>query len=117
MHELEDYLRCNVPSDKLLSVSIFEDEHPNDGSGINAVIVFKPGLLFQSTEFQLDLLLKVGENWSWNDVFAQAVRMMNNKGVDKNFIVSTANRTIALPDGEYDSGAIVLIITLPEGYD
>ena len=43
IEELGEYLRQYIPPYQLISVSIFEDAHPNTGNGINAVIAHIAG--------------------------------------------------------------------------
>ena len=43
IEELGEFLVKNIPPYNLLSISLFEDAHPNDGNGINAVVTHTAG--------------------------------------------------------------------------
>lgn len=42
-YEVTDYLNKFVPPHMLIDVSLYEDQHPNDGKVINAVIAHSAG--------------------------------------------------------------------------
>ena len=43
LKEMGEYLQSYIPTHKLVSISLFEDAHPNEGKAINAVIAHIAG--------------------------------------------------------------------------
>ena len=67
----------------LVSISVFEDAHPNVGKGINAVVTHfageKPKIQLVPSDYEIEQMF-VPADWEWDKLFSFAVDYMNAKG-------------------------------------
>lgn len=99
-----------MPPHQLLSVSLFEDAHPNEGKGINVAITHcagpSPADLSENETakgkalYDLEVITGTGE---WEDMFTEAKTLINKKGGQEGHIVASTN------DSSCDGGVIIVL--------
>ena len=118
--EIVEYLKYYIPPKELLSVSIFEDKHPNTDKGINAVVTHLAGpnpRMQQIVEYEVEMMF-VPEEWEWEHLFRDANDYMNEKGPGWSHKIASCNQTVELSsplikedEKKYDESALVLVLS------
>lgn len=87
------WLNASVPPHCLVSVSIFEEAHPNEGGILNAVIVHTAGNIQEGSNlnegevYTLKQLSKAGEV-SWKQTYSEAIAHSFNQTDSHNYVVA-----------------------------
>ena len=91
-------------------MSLFEDAHPNEGKGINAVITHTAGAtpvdlseneaVKGNAVYDLEVITGTGE---WEDMFTEAKTIINKKGGQEGHMVASTN------DSSNDGGVIIVL--------
>ena len=110
VEEVKQWLTQFVAPHQLLSVSLFEDAHPNEGKGINAVITHTAGAtpvdlseneaVKGKAVYDLEVITGTGE---WEDMFTEAKTIINKKGGQEGHMVASTN------DSSNDGGVIIVL--------
>ena len=101
IREVNSWLNNFIPPHALISISLFEDAHPNEGKGINACITHSAGSnpkdLNENEATNVGPLYDVdvvSEDSEWEDMFNEAVDRINERGdevLESHIIASTNN--------------------------
>ena len=111
VEEMKQWLTQYVPPHMLCSVSLFEDEHPNEGKGINAAITHCAGATpvdLSENEaakgkdlYDMEVISGSGE---WKDMFKEAQTLINKKGGQEGHMIASTN------DSDND-GAVIIVLS------
>ena len=110
-NEVKDYCNQHIPPHNLISISLYEDAHPNDGGGINACITHTAGAnpapisdkaqeVAAGPIYEIQVITETGE---WEDMFGAARDRINQLGGQEGHLVASTN------DSSVDGGVIIVL--------
>src|SRR5687768_8893175 len=99
LRDVMKYLNTYIAPHQLISISIFEEDHPNNHGLINAIVTHKgddSAPLNKPEDIQGDIyrLKFYSQCKSWDEIVQKACNEMDHLGVEENrFQVATSNYT------------------------
>jgi len=111
VNEVRDWCNKYIPPHALISISLYEDEHPNEGKGINACITHTAGkdpqplgddIMKEAAGNIYDLQIISGSG-EWEAMFDEAKGKINGKGGQEGHLVASCN------DSSNDGGVVIVL--------
>ena len=105
--EVKDWLNNFIPPHALISISLYEDAHPNESKGINACIAHCAGSTLtdlaenEATKGPIYDVDVISGDREWDDMFNEATEKINKKS-DEGHIISSTN------DSSNDGGVVAI---------
>ena len=111
-NEVRDWCNDFIPPHHLVSISLFEDAHPNEGNGMNACITHtagdEPKPISEKAKsaaegkpiYELEIIQETSE---WDDMFGKAKATINAKGGSEGHLVSSTN------DSSSEGGVVIVL--------